>query len=1213
MTSIKSEEKAAPIEQGLLNPVTLPWHGKHLIEASAGTGKTFNITRLYLRALLEKALPIEQILVMTFSNAATQEIRGRIAETLNEAIEYWQCRLSEQETEQDTEVSDPVYQALFEQHNTHRALTQLQTAALLIDEASIYTIHGFCQQVLSTYSFDSGESLQTELKTDNATWLDTFTKDWLRSLRTKPDALAELSRFNWHTPSGFLKTFGKAITSPILLNVRDSESLAQQSEIIENTLNEHFKPLFQDTLSHVVKHTDLLYEQLVTHKKPDMQAQRELEWQALLNWLERAAPVVPTSEVNKILNGNRYRNNDAVKAVMETVKALKNELTDTLNTSQKTLTRQNEQQQALTIAYEGIKYIQAAIEAYKRTFSFVEFDDLVLSVANAVTQYPSLARELENHYPIALVDEFQDTDSAQYQMLSRIYQRSDFSTLLMIGDPKQAIYGFRGGDIFTYLAAGKEAHYQWFMDTNWRSTAAMVSAYNGLFERAEFDFDIHYHNVKASAHAKVNQALLNDAVSQSQALQFVYCDNQSDHANKDEWRQLQANYLANEVVRLLSEGEIGDKPIESKDIAILVRSVSEAKVVSQSLQRVNVTHVYLSNQQSVFASAEASELLVVLTGIYHYREHRRLNVALTSPLLGQTHEQQYSLFVEQQDVAWDTAIAKVQSLRKLWLQNGILAVIQSLIDDHLLLNHSLSPVDGLERSITNYQQLAELLQTHSVQNGLLKPEALLTWLSEQIDNPSSAGDASIQRLEKDENAVQIVTQHKSKGLEYQIVFIPFASDYKDPSKIGNTASILCQYYDENENGLVLQLGDTAEVHQQMIREGEAEAMRLLYVAVTRAMQRCYILVSPFEHSPRSALGRALSVESEHQWMESLNAFAEQNIHCSVILAESSQSITPRAHKTSPVEKTPNDDLIAPLAVSITPPQWRLKSFSSLVSSKTGWARMRAGEEKSVEAELQTILQVPFKASTDMRFVFPKGAGPGNVLHDTLEHKDFTSTEWQDDFAAQVASLDNTLNADAVKDWLNDVLAMPITLREKDRLRLRDINITSSLREAEFYFTLDKVNTEAFTSLVQAFRTQIASTFQLSLAPKTIQVGQDALTGMMHGFIDLIIEHKGRYFVADYKSNFLGDSLAHYMPSHLVHNMIEHNYDIQALIYSVALHRYLTKKIPNYRIDEHFGGALYLYLRGMSSLSEHNEGVAHLDTLVDWVEPLDVLFNGGNKP
>jgi exodeoxyribonuclease V beta subunit len=149
--------------------------------------------------------------------------------------------------------------------------------------------------------------------------------------------------------------------------------------------------------------------------------------------------------------------------------------------------------------------------------------------------------------------------------------------------------------------------------------------------------------------------------------------------------------------------------------------------------------------------------------------------------------------------------------------------------------------------------------------------------------------------------------------------------------------------------------------------------------------------------------------------------------------------------------------------------------------------------------------------------------------------------------------------------------------------------------------------------VQAFRTQIASTFQLSLAPKTIQVGQDALTGMMHGFIDLIIEHKGRYFVADYKSNFLGDSLAHYMPSHLVHNMIEHNYDIQALIYSVALHRYLTKKIPNYRIDEHFGGALYLYLRGMSSLSEHNEGVAHLDTLVDWVEPLDVLFNGGNKP
>lgn len=1211
MTSLKSEQAGAQASPCLLNPITLPLHGKHLIEASAGTGKTFSITRLYLRALLEKSLPIEQILVMTFTHAATQEIRGRIAETLNEAIEYWQYRLSEQALDNHTphaqtkKQPDPVYQALFDKHNSPSALAQLQSAALLIDEASIYTIHGFCQQILSTYGFDSGESLQTELQTDNATWLDTYTKDWLRSLRSKPDALVELSRFNWHTPRGFLKTFGKAITSPILLKVRSSTSLAQQGEVIESDLLERFKPMFLDRLHHVKSNKDILYEQLVIHKKPDMQAQREQEWQALLSWLECAEPVVPDKQVNKILNGNRYRNNEAVKAVMETVKALKTSLTEALNSSQKTLIRQQEQQQALDIAYKGIRHIQAAIQTYKHTFSIVEFDDLVLRVARAVTHYPELAQELERCYPIALVDEFQDTDPAQYQMFSRIYQRSDFSTLLMIGDPKQAIYGFRGGDIFTYLAASQDAQYRWFMDTNWRSTAAMVSAYNNLFERALFDFNIHYHAVNASSQAKVNNALLNDDTQQHHALHFVYCEGESANASKDELRQHQAAYLANEIVRLLSQGSIGDKCIESKDIAILVRSATEAKVVSRALQRVNVTHVYLSNQQSVFASIEASELLIVLNGIYHNSDHRRLNAALTSPLLGQTHEQQTSLFVEQLDTAWDAAITKVQSLRKLWLQNGILAVIQTLIDDYLLVKHCANP-EGMERSITNYQHLAELLQTHAVQQGLLKPEAMLAWLSKQIDDPSTAGEASIQRLEKDDNAVQIVTQHKSKGLEYQIVFIPFASDYKDPSKIGNAASILCQFYEQSEKSLVLQLGDTAQAHQQMIREGEAEAMRLLYVAVTRAMQRCYVLISPFEHASRSAIGRALGVENEQQWMHSLEAFAKQSAHCSVEQAASMPFLIHDVETAPLLSQRPDCDLVAPSEFSLVPSSWRLQSFSSLVSSNSSWTRTRADE---VDVSSESLASI---SSTNMRFVFPKGAGPGNLLHDLLEHKDFTSTEWQDDVATQITSLDNTVSVSAVEDWLHDVLAMPIVLCGKSTLRLNEVSRASSLREAEFYFTLDKANADAFNTLIQRFRAHIARDFHLPLPTENLHVAYGTLTGMMHGFIDLIIEHQGRYFVADYKSNFLGSTLENYAPQYLVSNMIEHNYDIQALIYGVALHRYLSKRVPDYCVNTHLGGALYLYLRGMSVLSENNQGVAYLRAIVDWIEPLDALFKGEDE-
>ena len=1189
----------------LLNPVTLPFTGKHLIEASAGTGKTFNITRLYLRALLEKALPVEQILVMTFSNAATEEIRGRVADTLLEAIDYWQQKLAGEKPAQ----TDPVYHALFEQYGNPLSLQRLQAALLVIDEASIYTIHGFCQHVLSTYAFDTGVNLHAELHTDNSEWLETATKDWLRSIRTQREELSCLAEFGWHTPEGFLAVFASAINKPIAITCRTEQSLLSETEQHQNDLQQHFSPIFEHNLAHVLANQTTLYEQLVIHKKADTQHIREGEWQALLNWLQLAEPVMPEKPVDAIMHGRRYSNNESVKALMEPLKALKNDLKKALDKSRETLARQQAQQPALEIAYQGIKHVQQAIAEYKQAFSILEFDDLVLNVAQAVSQSQTLAEQLESNYPIALVDEFQDTDAAQYQMLSHIYQRPDVSCLMMIGDPKQAIYGFRGGDIFTYLAAGKEAQYRWHMDTNWRSTEAMIAAYNGLFAAADFDFNIQYLSVNASSSAKVNQSLLKDPLADRHALQFVSCDNAIENVSKAELREVQAVWVANEISRLLQQGTIGSGAVESKDIAILVRSFTEAKVVSQALQQANITHVYLSNQQSVYSSAEAQQVLMVLNGIYHNADHKRMSAALTSPLLGFTQEDFQRLFVQQLDESWDAAGQFITTLRKLWLQSGVLALLQKLIDEHLLLDASVLQ-GSIERSVTNYQHLAELLQKQVDQQGMHKPDVLLSWLNEQLISTGSGAEDAIQRLEKDENAVQIVTQHKSKGLEYPIVFIPFASDYKDPSKQGRSASIVCQYYDEQNASLVQQLGDSLPVHKQMIREGEAEAMRLLYVAITRAMQRCYVLVAQFENSSRSAIGRCLAVSENHNWLECIERFKQQHKDCGLCLMHANTSVDDYQQNTSTIDYAENKatQLIAPKQMKANVSDWRLSSFSGLVSSSKQWHRARA-DENDATAEPSSVSQKSAqKSASDIRFTFPKGAAPGNVLHDMLEHKDFSDTHWADDNDIRIHSLDNQIDTAQVTAWLDDVLAMPITLSAQQHCILNTLPIEATLREAEFYFPVNKLKIAQLQTLIRKFRAQLTKQFDLpSDSAPELALNGSQLAGMMHGFIDLIVMHNGQYYVADYKSNFMGTQLSDYQPKILVQNIMQHNYDVQAIIYSVALHRYLAKTIENYNLETHFGGAVYLYLRGMSAQNQSNEGAAVLPITAQLVLQANALF------
>ncbi|MFC3096051.1 exodeoxyribonuclease V subunit beta [Alteromonas sediminis] len=1168
-----------------LDPITLPLTGRQLIEASAGTGKTFNITRLYLRAILEYKLTVEQILVMTFSKAATEEIRGRVAQTLREALSYWQHRLKGAEASTG---DDPVYAQLYANFPTEQARARIKSNLLLIDDAAIFTIHGFCQQMLSTYAYDTGNALNTSLNNNTRDTLLACTADWLRTQSAQTDNLRLLEQNKWHTPLRFLAKFEKAIRSPLHIKTLDLTQLADDKAIAFYDEGNALLPRREQLKGYIEEHYQTLHEGLTHHKDAKTQAQREDEWQYLIAWLNEAALSRPEKTISNLLNGNRYRGNESLKVAVKPIKAFSDEVKKVIADIEKSASKREELVAAFELATQGIKWIASRFKQVKDEQGWVEFDDLVAHLADTVEKNSSLADTLKHRFPLALVDEFQDTDRAQYALLAAIYPKanvqvtSEHTALLMIGDPKQAIYGFRGGDIFTYLAAAQEADACWVMDTNWRSTPQMVQAYNGLFCSVPFDFDMTYHEVNYANEAKANKTPMQDP-DVSDALQLIWCDTEEENPSKEALRLQQSVWLATEIGRLLDDVRLGENPLQTRDIAVLVRTGADAKLVKDTLDTAGIASVYMSNQQSIYLTRQAQDCLRLLIGINTFQDPARLKAALVSPLLGLNSETLNRLFIEDDDQTWHRVISLVESLKAVWLRDGILAMLQRLIDKHLQL-----PKVQTERVLSNYQHLAELLQAQSSLMHLFEPQALIDWFSEQMESPPMNDESAVERLESDRDAIQIITQHKSKGLEYPVVFVPFANDYRDATRSGNSKSIVCQYYDPDISQLVLQVGDSHQALNKIKREAEAEAARLLYVAVTRAAHRCYLLCSDFSGAEQSTLGKAFAVDSK-AWPEALRRFQCEHNYVALRHFKPLPAITRRKRASDQVQAP----MCPPSAFNYQADNWRLLSYSALSHGQWTWRRARADEQSRVIAEDiegdDEVIQA--------RFRFPKGAAPGNVLHDIFEQHDFVSDVFSEQAKAAILSLCQVPSVEDVLIWLNQILDAPFTLNDQT-LRLREIPRQKTLREAEFYFPLQNLDVSDLISWLQRFSLR---------QPEPAQV-QTQLSGMMHGFIDLIFEHEGRYYVADYKSTFLGTRLEDYLSAALRQDMQQHQYDLQAAIYALALHRYLMRSLPNYDASTHFGGVVYFYLRGMHPDNQAGEGVIHLPVDCVLLQQLDAIFD-----
>ena len=1209
--------------------LAFPLRGSQLIEASAGTGKTFTISALYLRLVLghgaessgfgRELLP-PQILVVTFTDAATKELRERIRTRLAEAARFFR---------DETPAPDSLIAELREEYLPEQwsgCANRLDIAAQWMDEAAVSTIHSWCQRMLREHAFDSGSLFTQTLETDHSDLLGEVLRDYWRLFcyPMQGDALNWV-RGNWGGPAALLPRVRGLFASE-----RDSVEGKEPAELITACLQERRAALLELKMPWRQWADELLAicHQGVASKSVDG---RKMQARYFEPWFEKIRAWAEDESLEQLDIGTGFTRltpdgmAEAWKGEvprhpgLDAMPGLKTCL-DGLPTPD------------AAVLQHAAQWVGTRFEEEKRRRAEMGFDDMLLRLDAALQSDGGerLATLIREQFPVALIDEFQDTDPVQYRIFESIYRIEDNNPecgLFLIGDPKQAIYAFRGADIYTYLRARQAtAGRLHTLGTNFRSSHGMVRAVNHVFERAE-------------SRETGRGAFLFREKSGENPVPFLPVESQGRkevlhidgqvvpalniwHLSADQplsgavYRQQLAAACASEITALLNGGQQGragfiqdDKDFRGllpADIAILVRDGKEAQAVRGELSARGVRSVYLSDKDSVFAAQEAHDVLTWLKACAEPDVERPLRAALACITLNLSLAELERL--NQDELAWEARVMQFRHYRELWRKQGVLPMLRRLLHDFQLPQTLILRSDG-ERVLTNLLHLSELLQQAAAE--LDGEQALIRHLSEHLALSGQAGEEQILRLESDEQLVKVVTIHKSKGLEYPLVFLPFVCSAKpvDGSRLP------LHYHDESGKAQVT-LKPTAELIVQADDERLAEDLRLLYVALTRAQHACWLGVTDLKRGNNnssvlhlSALGYLLGggvplAESAglKRWLEDLQQDCPALSYGEMPEATVEHYHPPRNDAT----------LLAPLIPKRKASEnWWIASYSALRIGDS----MSVGTDEAPESpQAQKLFdderldpQAPREVVAGGADIhrFPRGPNPGTFLHGLLEwagDEGFTATPKavEDAIARRCNRRGWEGWITALSDWLQHLLTSPLHIGGGQAPVVFE-QLTHYRVEMEFWFASHKVDVLKLDELVR----QYTHNGVARVAAEPV-----LLNGMFKGFIDLTFEHDGRYYVADYKSNWLGVDDAAYTEQAMEQSILDNRYDLQYVLYLLALHRQLKARLADYDYDRHVGGALYLFLRGTRAPSQ---GVYFARPPKELIERLDRLFQGKPEP
>nr|MBA2409706.1 UvrD-helicase domain-containing protein [Gammaproteobacteria bacterium] len=1091
---------------------------------------------------------------------------------------------------------------------------RLMAAASGMDEAPITTIHGFALRATqesafeSVLPFDRGEQID-----DAAGRVEPATDYWRRQVIGQRPEVAQPFCDLWPSPDDLEKEI-----RDYLIRAHTRIAGPEHDEIVKRAvalrkLWKKGKTRLKADLKTFVEAGRLNKKELkVALEKHNSDIDAFLsEIDAALSVSSTAVPALPAWAVHLADSRQFSARGNAAKQAAATFVAT--ELVRKLVAFQPLY-----KLDAVRQAKHQISSIAARRKQERRQFSF---DDMIGALHEAITHPESgqaLADALHKAWPWALVDEFQDTDPLQYEILRRIYAKRTHGGLMLIGDPKQAIYGFRSGDIFAYLQAVDDVADRYGLTTNFRSTRGLLNAFAAIFKapgkEAFLVADIEFHDVLPGPHADDRTLTIEGAPVPPFTL-WPFAD--AKNSAKSKIHPAIVNATVSRITRLLSDnaqakfvtatdGTETSRTVQPRDIAVLVNTNREAAWMQRELSANGIASVCL-HQQCVFEAdetQEANDLRKLLRAAASPTDEGLVRTALCTPLLGFHLRDMVRLAGEHTE--WQTTLDRFQSAHARWQSTGVLSMLYSFLQSAA---PRLLACDNGDRRMSNYMQLAELLAT--AESETFGMTGLIGWLRDTIAEASAAGEQAQLRLESDEALVRIVTVHRAKGLQYPIVFLPFAPWLGAGGKPDQPAFY---FHEKGQAYLCPVLLDEAH-KRQSVREARAEGLRLLYVALTRAEQAVFMPWGLANSAQNGALAGLLvrdllgNMETWY-WSGNCNPLDEAAIRKAIAtLTSSCNSIE--------VELLPVKDESAAFSPPLQAlpgrartdlpqrrPPWGTYSFSRLVRY-SGAALASRGASDEAASEVEQIADGP--AQFNMQ-----GAAFGNALHDVLEKAELAN--WpgptqtpavehgrlilhclrRHGFVVDETDSDDGAIANCAR-LVSNTLHTPLP----GIGTLAVVPAAQRVAEMEFMMRLGGMSPDAVIRLLD---------WHGYGSPLSLTERSEALTGLMHGFIDLVVESGGRYYVIDYKTNNLGLGAEAYAIDNLRNAMRLRHYDLQYLIYVVSLHRYLGIRIPGYTPETHLGGVRYLFMRGMSP-DAGARGIFSDRPDPEFIRLLDAAFDG----
>lgn len=1211
--------------------IDIEFSGLHLIEASAGTGKTYTLSSLMVRIFLEKYLP-GQVIATTFTRAAAAELKSRIRARLVETHRYLDAKRSLTEKEillQAEQESDLLLQHVLKHFATRIAYAceRLKLVIDQLDELFVGTLDSFSQKLLREFAFESGKIERAQITDDAKTYSRQLIHDVLREwIQSQPQTVIDALYLAGELKS--VDSFVKLVEDSLNFSSAhfklpekptiQFEQLAQLKQLaaeIDISLLEPYYSLDGEHYKHVSGtifrngafnklFSECLPQLLQVLKQSDsilifdgsLAIQRELVFKFLGQLADQKVFKKCPAEIS-----DGFYQHPCIEQIQQLFGVLKN------------YAEQFDQLHIYLKAYLCVE-VKKRLPQVLQNKGETTFSQQIRTLSEALKgeQGQRFAVFVQARYPLILVDEFQDTNQDQDDMLASIWrhpERYQKGCMIMVGDRKQAIYGFRGGDMLTFLNAYKDIQAkhgrEYKLIHNHRSVADLVEVVDALFQRQiDFGEQVQYDPIRAGT--RPHPVLIDQNQSNPYPLRWLMLKDKETEAQQVAWK-IRDLLNQSHAGQLYFQKDAQTQILNEDDIAVLSRNHDGLDKVQFELERLGI-RVNRPSKRSVFDCTIAQDVGALLTAILHPYDEAKVKRALISRLFAMDLKQLLQL--EQTAEGLSQFMTGFDTIRELWSAQGFLVAWQQCLNQFGIWKNlvAVQSKDN-ERVVVNLRHLTEILSQHSEK--YQGAQNLYHWYLKQLQSPLDR-EWELERRLSSEAGVQLMTIHQSKGLEFKIVFLLGADKpFRENNKTLNfsTQDITVPESAQTLTQRVVAIADKTYLNETELKQHEeralAEQNRLWYVALTRASHRVYALLQDTDGKSVSGLAfwKNRAEPFQHRCctdeiiLEQPPAARHLNQHINIIEIQAQHFPDQRFYSRG---KT---------SFSYLAQHLRHKVGTDLLASQSHEAVL-------AEDELDQIISVEAATAQPISWIksnFPRGTLAGNFLHEIFEHIDFQCSDewvseirrrfkndysslWQDLLIKYQESFPEEQEAEyslyhAVAEWLQEILSTPLY----QGFRLNQLQPEHYLSECPFYLALsDRV-------LAMKRIQQLFAEYGMEM-PELLEARS---ARYLNGSIDLVYFDGQRYHIADYKSNYLGENLADYSVESIAQSMSLASYWLQAGLYLVALHRYLKVKMQNYDIEQHLGGATYLYLRGMNGEAE--QGYYYWQPSTEFVLRLDAIL------